>query len=128
MRSAIEKITDKIFFKGVYDSNQLLSSLAVVMSTNIELRPLVTQILTTMTTQMRINGAVLILTDQNGIYDQVSVGFKSAILKISQITPLLQKKEIVIFDELEEGDLKEQMLTLSKTLNIEVVPNILWYS
>ncbi len=97
----------KSLFDNSYDFDQLLHNAAFVMSANIELRPLVSRTLETLCSQMKLNGAMLILVDQNGIYDQISIGLKSPILKIGQIAPLLDKKEVVLLEKNQEDGLKQ---------------------
>lgn len=113
----------KSLFNHSYDPDQLLHNAAFVMIANVELRPLATKLLEMLSSRMKINGAMLVLVNENGIYDQVSVGFKSPILKISQISLLLDKKEIVLLEQEQQGSTKqlfaEFAISISKCLMIE---------
>ncbi|MBI2020237.1 hypothetical protein HYS94_02345 [Candidatus Daviesbacteria bacterium] len=114
LRSVIEKVTDKIFFKGNYDSSKLLSSFGSIMSTMIELRPLSTAILQTLTSEMRISRGAIVLLEKEAIYDIIRVGFsKQYPYSYSTVASFLAGVNTVIFDELEEGNLKQLMRDLN---------------
>ncbi len=120
VRHIVEKLTDKIFFKGRYDFNELLSRLGSIMSTNIELKPLTTQILQTLIEQMRISkGAFLILGEGvASIYDIIEIGFPHKLSLIySQISAFFPFSQVIVFDELEENHLK----SLMRDMDISVV-------
>lgn len=112
-RLLIEKVTNNFFFKGHYDFNQLLSNLSHIMSTNIELRPLVDKTLQTILKEMRIAKGALILKAEGDCYQVISEGFSEPLNTFNcHFTFLLDLHKIVIFDDLEEGELKESMRTL----------------
>lgn len=126
LRRVIERATDKVFFKGRYDSNELLARLGTIMSTNIELRPLTTQIIQTLIGQMKISrGAFVILGEGlTSIYDIVNVGFPQRLtLFYDQVSPFFPFPQIFVFDELEENHLKSLMremdVSVVKTLRVE---------
>lgn len=120
LRHYLEKITDKIFFKGHYDSSQLLSNLSSVMSMNIEFYPLTTGILQYLTKDMRITrGAIVVLSeDSKALYDVIGVGFSHPLLiTYSQVSPLISSSsDSIILDELDEGELKEQLKKFNASL------------
>lgn len=126
LRHIVENLTDKIFFKGRYDPDQLLSRLGSIMSTNIELKPLTTQIIEVLIDQMRISkGAFVILGEGlTAIYDIIDVGFSPRFAVLyDQISPFFTLSQIIVFDELEENNLKNLMremdVSVVKVLKVE---------
>lgn len=125
-RHLVEKLTDKIFFKGRYDFNELLACLGSIMSTNIELEPLTTQILQTLIDQMRISKGAFVILGEGlaSIYDTIDIGFSHKLdLVYSQISAFFPISQVIIFDELGENHLKSLMrdmdISVLKTLKVE---------
>jgi len=119
----IEKITDRVFYKVTYDVNALLSLLSHIMSMNIELQPLVTQTLQAILKEMRITKGALILKSENDCYQIISEGFTEKLNTFNcHFTFSLDMHKIVIFDDLEEGELKASMrslgISVAKVLHI----------
>lgn len=111
LRKFFEKLTDQIFFKGSYDSDQLLSALGKIMGSFIELYALTDKLLQTLTTKMRITRGAFILLGESAVYDIISVGFQERLnLSFTQIKPMLTgSRDMVVYDELEEGEVREIM-------------------
>lgn len=124
LKQLLEKFSDKLFYRGRYDSNQLLSTLAHIMSVNIELHALTTQILQTLLTEMRISKGAFVLKGENAKYTTISLGFSYQLdTTHSQLIPLLSTHGMITFDELEEGTLKEEMrslgISIAKVLHVK---------
>lgn len=120
----IERITDRVFYKGKYDANQLLSDLAHIMSTNIELQPLASQTLQVLSKEVKITKEALILQGEGDQLEIIEEGFdKSLTINTCQFISLLDQHGIVIFDELEEGDVKQAMrvigVSIAKVLHVK---------
>ncbi len=111
VRDFFERLTDKVFFKGRYDTQQLFYILGRIMSTNIELDILTNKLLETIISQMRITRGVFILFgDEPKIYDIISNGFENEIdLSYDDLAPFSTEAELIIFDEIEENLLKQLM-------------------
>lgn len=126
LRSFLEKATDKIFYKGHYDSNQLLSTLATIMSTTIELKPLTGNLLQVLTKEMRITKGAFVIFGEGlaSIYDITSVGYtKNLNYTYSQISNFFPFKETLVFDQMEENHIKglvrEIEASVIKVLRVE---------
>lgn len=129
LRRILEMASDKIFFKGGYDSAKLLARLGSVMSVNIELKPLTIQVLEALIKEMKITkGAFVILGEGVApIYDVSKAGFdEEQILSYSEVSPFLPFSETIVFDELGENHLKSLMRTIDvsivKTLRVKDGP------
>ncbi len=71
----IRKLTDKIFFKGLYNSDELLSSLTNVMIGNIELDRLTKDILEKMIKELRATKAAFLLIENHKIIGVKGIGY-----------------------------------------------------
>ena len=112
LKRQVEKFTDSIFFKGQYNPNAVLSKIGHVMSTTIDLPTVTTQILQTLVFEMRISKGAFILLEGGKIYDVISTGFTGRSVFDMQISNFLNlPDDLIVFDELEEGTLKEWMRT-----------------
>ena len=122
----LEKLTDKIFFKGSYNSDRLLSKLSTIMSTNIELGTLCNEVLDTLIRQMRISKGAFVILGEGlaSVYDIVDIGFSSNLtLSYNQVSAFFPFAETIVFDELEENHLKNLMreldISIAKTLMVK---------
>lgn len=126
LRKILETATDKFFFKGYYDSQQLLQSLSSVMSSTIELENLMSTILDHVLTQIRISRGAFILLSKDasdGIAYVAAKGYDSYVPRFTKETILLflRQKTILISDDLEEGTIKEAMRTLHISIVLPLV-------
>ncbi|MFA5933374.1 MAG: ATP-binding protein [Microgenomates group bacterium] len=113
LKEMLERFTDRIFYHSHYDENQVLSVLSHIMSTNIEIRPLVSQTLQSILKEMRISRGALILNTSNNQYEIISEGFTQQLTTFNCcFTFDLDIHKIVVFDDLEEGKLKDSMRVL----------------
>lgn len=117
LRRVIESGTDKIFYKGHYSSQQLLSSLTKIMATTLLLDELTRKVLDTLLKEMRISRGAFILIEKDKHIEIQSIGFKENLqLNNKEIFTLQGINKTLLLDELEEGPLKETM----RGLNVSV--------
>lgn len=126
LRRVLEMASDKIFFKGGYDSARLLSRLGSIMSVNIELKPLTSQVLEALIKEMKITKGAFVILGEGiaSIYDVIDQGFKEKpFLSYQEVSAFLPFIEPVIFDDLEENHLKILMrnmdIALVRTLKVK---------
>lgn len=126
LRQIVERLTDKIFFKGHYDSSKLLSKLGSIMSTKIELEELTQDVLDILLKEMRITKGAFVMLGENPqlIYNIFELGFQNKLkLIFENISPFLPFSQTLVFDELDENHLKETMRVLDigivKTLRVK---------
>lgn len=126
LKRELEKITDAVFYKGNYDSERLLANIGTIMSTNIELQPLTTNIIKILTEQMRISKGAFIILGEGfaSIYDVINVGFEGGLsLSFQQVSEFFPYHETLLFDDLEENHIKSILrqldVSLIKTLKVK---------
>lgn len=112
LRVLIQHLTDGIFFKGEYDSHDLLSKISYVLSNTLELETLGNDVLNNLLTDMRITKGAIILLDQNQIYRTFVQGVNNPNYTIATLTPLLSQRSLVVKDHLEDGQIKDLFTSL----------------
>lgn len=113
IRTLLERVTDRLFFRRQYDSEQLLSKLGTTMSTTIDLNALVSQVLQSLIDEMKMSHGIFVILGELSIYDTIVLKYdQKVVLTYTQLLPVLQKGDIFIFDELEEGVVKQFMRDL----------------
>lgn len=117
LRRALEKISDKFFYKNKYDTNKLLYELALIMASTLRLEELALQVIKQILTQMRINSGGFILVDNGDLYRIFKEGFNKEFNIDKNQLKTLYKYETFIFDEISEGETKEVM----RQLNLRIV-------
>lgn len=117
LREFIERTTDKVLFKGQYNTDLLLGMLSKVLSTSIELHPLALNVLRTLLSEMRITRGAFIVVDTAAVSDIIPLGFSDDWqFQVHDIHEFLSKKDTIVFDELEENSLKQSMRSLNITI------------
>lgn len=104
IKNILTKWTDKVFFKGQYNFEELTSKLNDVATSTIILPELLFKFLNSLLEEMRITRGAFILLEEDKIYETESVGYKQALeLNESEIKHLTIEKKTEVFDEVEEG-------------------------
>ncbi len=120
LRRLLEIVSDKIFFKDRYDSNQFLYSLTSIMASTLELETLGHKLLKTILLEMRISWGVFILVEKGEIFDIISEGYTDTTnIKKDQIAPLLSQK-VLVFDDMDESNEKAIMRDLGFIVAIQL--------
>lgn len=126
IRKKIEKFTGAIFYKGYYSSQELLKSLSETMSTTNDLHKLTVDILKKVLTEIKTTRGAFVLFDKEDkkISYVEDYGYEAkAEFKQEDMDLFLERKEIIIFDELEEGSLKNVMRGLEVSIVLPLVVN-----
>lgn len=119
LRRFLETTTDKIFFKGDYDSNGLLSDLTKVMAETILIDDIAHNLLGKLTANMRITRGAFVLTDAGKIFVSETQGYKEEPqFNEKDVFSLQALDKTLVFEELEESPAKELMRKLDVTVVI----------
>lgn len=124
LKKILEMFTDAVFYHNHYDQDKVLSVLSHIMSTNIELRSLIDQTLQTILKEMKIIKGALILKSDTDSCEIVATGFNKQLSSLDcRFAFSLDIHRVVVFDDLEEGELKESMRNLdiafAKVLHVD---------
>lgn len=122
LRRFLEKATDRIFAKGRYDPEKLLSNLGDLFSSKVELNDLTESVLKTLTKELRITRAAFILSSDHEIHDIKSLGYEKEIPTKPAwnraAAMALKQKKLTVADELEEGSEDRELM---RGLGVEVL-------
>ena len=126
LRRLLEHATGRVFFKGKYDSQVVLSSASHIMTSTYELDRLINDILQMLTNQVRIRRAGVFLMSEEHIDHVKLVGFEGELpaLTHDQIMRLMGKGRrhpMLIFDEMEEGARRDLMREMGFDVVIPLV-------
>ena len=122
LRSYLEKITDKIFFKGKYDSQELLFGLTKTMATTLRLGSVTEGILLRLVPEMRISKAAFVLVEKGKVTHVNSTGFdKKTKFTGIDILSLLETEKILFVDDLKNSKLKRIMQELEASVSVPLI-------
>lgn len=113
LRSSIEKLTDKIFYKDHYNANKLLHSLARIMAGTYDLDLLSQQLLKELITQMRLSKGLFVLVEEGVITHQISDKAKElSDLNSETLLRLYEGNKTLIYEDISEQSEKTLMRSM----------------
>jgi signal transduction histidine kinase len=119
LKNLLEKLTEKIFYRGKYDSPELLSSLTKIMATTLRLEDLTKGLLTNLVPEMRLSKGAFVLVKSGKVDNFDTFGFtKKPKFVSTDIISLLETDKILIRDEVNRGKLRKIMEELDITSSI----------
>jgi len=119
LRHFLEEATDKIFYKGRYDSQELLTNLTKIMVKTLGLKDLTEGIIVRMLPEMRISKGAIVLLEKGKVDEIESAGFdkKTKFVGVDMLA-LLEAGKVLIADEMGSGKLKKIMEDLDVTVAV----------
>lgn len=119
LRRHIQKITDRFFYKGRYDSSELISSLTKIMATTLRLEDLTKGLLTNLVPEIRVSKGAFVLL-KNGKVDHSDTFGYTKIPKFTSpdIGSLLETDKILVRDEIGQSKLKKIMEELDVAASV----------
>jgi signal transduction histidine kinase len=113
----LEKVTDRIFFKNNYNSNELLSRLTKILATNLKLEDITRKTLSELFDTMHISRGVFYIFHNNNLIQSVSGGFEEKEKhNENMILKLCKKKEMMILEEVDNEENEELMRKLNASV------------
>lgn len=121
VRQLIEFVTDKIFFQGKYNTNEVLSTLSHVMASTIRLEDLSHGLLEVLLRQLRISRGAIILTQKDLVVDVLSEGYDSFPTLIeSDVKQIIATRDLLNSDEMDDENMKSIMRSLDATVIVHL--------
>lgn len=123
VKRVTEKLTRSIFYRGYYSSQDLIKLISQITSTIIKLDDLTDNALKTLLSEIKITkGAFVLYNKDKSIGFIKSSGFEQEdIFSRSNMDMFFGKRKIIIFDETEEGELKDPMRKLGVSVTIPLI-------
>ncbi|MBU2591988.1 MAG: ATP-binding protein [Patescibacteria group bacterium] len=114
LRRWLEKVTDKIFFKGHYVSEKLLTDLGQIIASTLVLKTLTQKFFLELTQQMKLSWGALFLVKGQKVVWLNSKRQKTPEVSLSEVKELVETgKKLLILEELPENKIKEIMRKLN---------------
>jgi len=108
LRRFFERITDKIFFRDKYDSQELLNQITQVLAQEIDLQKVLDRTLTMIAQAVRVNFGQYLIFDEGKVYKVEHYGrMPQKLITTPELKAL--NRPMVVADELEAGRRKEVM-------------------
>ncbi len=105
----IRNITNKFFFRGRYDKDELISKLTQIMSETLDLGKLTSKVLETLSSEMKLTKAGFLMINDHKITDIYKLGYTEKDLSIPKLESLfhidMKYDHHFLLEDLEEGDL-----------------------
>ncbi len=121
IKRVVSKVTDRYFYKGSYDTSQVLNTISHIAASTIQLDELTHGILQVILKQIHILRGAFILLDTDKITAIKSVGYTtSPQFKEDEINQLSNSHNTLIFDEIEDVNLKEILRNLELSIVIQL--------
>ncbi len=123
LHAFVRKTTDRLFFKGMYNADKILTELTHAITSTINFDDLADKLLMTISTEIRVSKAALLLIADNTIGTVKSIGYKnSSLLSDDQFTLFLGEqsntgKRFFVMEDL----INEKQKELFRTHDIEAV-------
>lgn len=116
LKNFLERVTDKIFFKNRYSSNDLLAQLTKIMAVTIQLNELTNKTLQVLLLKMHITRGEFYIVNGNEFHS-LAENDKRMVVDDGTIQKLLHINRMIVFEEEEDAELKE----LLRKVNLSVV-------
>ncbi len=114
LKKLLEKNTDKIFFRNKYSSNELLSQLTKIMAVTVSVEFLIKNTLSILSTKMRITRYEFFLYQNEKLVPYLAEESNPSSREFVQ--RFIQHKKIIVFEDLDDGDLKEILRELNMSV------------
>jgi signal transduction histidine kinase len=122
LRTLLENATDKIFYRGKYDSSELLSSLTKIMATTLRLDQLTERLLIKILPEMRISKGAFVLLEKGKVESVKNVGFyKKTNFVGTDVLALLETGKVQLTDEVGNKKIKKILRELDATVSVPLV-------
>ncbi len=122
LKKFLTKTTDQIFYQDYYDFEELLHQLTLIMASTLLLEDLCRKLLQRMLQNMKIHRGMIILIEENGIYQVVSEGYdETPVLDEKEIGELLHPNELMIYESLSNNKLQNIFKKYEFELVIEMI-------
>jgi signal transduction histidine kinase len=122
--AVVQRLTNKIFFKGRYDATQLLANLTRIMAETIDLDQMTHRILSLLTKEMKMSKAAFLLIEKHRITDVKGIGYQTSTMTAAQLETLFhrqfEEQSNFVLEDLQDTSLKPLFQELDIAIAIPV--------
>lgn len=116
IRRFYQRITDKIFFHDMYDTQLLINSVGKILSSEIELESLTTKVVHEIKKQMRISHADIIVLEDKQEQIFFDAGHLESKVALHRRDLVKLGNSIVVADDLAGGERKDMMASFQRSV------------
>jgi signal transduction histidine kinase len=121
VRQLLERLTDRIFFQGRYDTHDVLNALSHVMASTLRLEDVTHGLLDIVLRELRITKGAFILVHDDLVTDVLSQGFKPfPTLAEEDVKILLATRETLDSEEVTDKTVKDVLQRLDASLVVHL--------
>ena len=121
VRHVIESFTDRIFFQGRYNTNEVLNTLSHVMASTLRLEDVTHGVLDVLLRQLRISRGAIIVTKDDLVVDVLSEGYTPfPTLVEADIKRMIITRDLLNIDELEDENIKNILRSLEASVVVHL--------
>lgn len=122
LKRFLTKTTDNIFYQDYYDFEELLHKLTLIMASTLLLEDLCRRLLQRMLSNMKISRGMIILIEENEVYQVISEGYdQTPVIDEKEIGDLLHPNELMIYESLNDTKLQDIFKKYQFELVIEMI-------
>lgn len=121
IKTILSRITNTVFFKASYDSQELLGKLTQTMAQEIRISHLSESLLQLLISQVQVTHAAFVIVDRNAVESVYSVGLNTDDhFYDAKLWNLLSDSgnTTLIYDDLEAGEIKDELKKANVSLSI----------
>ncbi|MBP9814281.1 hypothetical protein KBC80_03745 [Candidatus Woesebacteria bacterium] len=121
VRRVIESFTDRIFFQGRYNTNEVLSTLSHVMASTLRLEDVAHGVLDVLLLQLRLSRGAIIVTKDDLVVDVLSAGYAPfPTLNEVDVKRMTTTRDLLNIDELEDESIKNILRSLEASVVVHL--------
>lgn len=117
----VDRLTDKIFFKERYVTNEVLSALSHVMASTLRLEDVAHGLLQILLHDLKISKGAIVLIREGVVVDVLSEGYKPfPTVNDYDVSKLLSTRDTMNGDEMEESEIKNILATMDVSVAVHL--------
>lgn len=125
LRARVQKFTDRLLFKGQYDSDALLQRLTRSMVETIDLERLAKSMLATLTDEMRIGKGAFLILEKHRVVEVLGAGYSMEDFRGTPLDELVhanatKEKNAIAFEEVSDERARDVLRALGIALLIPI--------
>ncbi len=116
LKNLLEKITFRVFYKGTYNTADLISQLTNIMASSIQLEVVTKKTLHELLNTIHIRGGMFIIFDKDRLYPAIAENYEDKKYDVDTVKKLGEHKRVVILQEENNEEIKQIMRELDAAI------------
>lgn len=122
IKNAIQNATDRIFFRGKYNSDEAILALTTIIASNVKLKDLTQKTLHKLLTTLQVEKGAFVIFRKRNTFTVSSDGYKRIpVFKKSIIDSICDLNRIVFLDEEKDPKVKQLMMKVDAVVAVPLL-------